>query len=130
MIAIGLGSAIGTFFRYLLNVFTLEVGYPLGTVLENIGGSFLLGFLTAWFVVFVPKEWIKTGLGVGLCGGFTTMSTLAADSVLLYNVHPSESMIYVMTSLFGGILFALLGFVMATRLAKRRKEKRVGGVNS
>ncbi|BAB06706.1 CrcB family protein [Halalkalibacterium halodurans] len=126
IVAIGIGGAIGTSFRFLLNTWTLTTGYPYGTLIENIVGSFLLGFLTSWFLVIVPKEWLKKGLGVGLCGGFTTMSTLAADSVLLYSHHPFSSLIYVAASLFGGIGFALLGYLLASKIATRRKREVAG----
>ncbi|ERN54652.1 CrcB family protein [Alkalihalophilus marmarensis] len=130
IIAISIGGAIGTTFRYIFNIVTLETGYPLGTIIENLGGSFLLGFLTAWFIVFKPKEWVKTGLGVGLCGGFTTMSTFAADSVLLYSVHIYNTLIYVVISLFGGVVCALAGSVLGTAIAKRKLKTREGGLKS
>ncbi|MDV2683015.1 CrcB family protein [Alkalihalophilus lindianensis] len=127
ILAIGVGGAIGTFLRYFFNVLTLELGYPLGTIIENLGGSLLLGFLTAWFIVFIPREWIKVGLGVGLCGGFTTMSTFAADSIFLYSRTPIDAIFYIVLSLFGGILFALGGYLVATRLATKTRQKMEGG---
>ncbi len=124
LIAIGIGAAIGTISRYWLNLLTLETGYPFGTIIENLFGSFLLGFLTAWFLVFVPKEWVKTGLGVGLCGGFTTMSTLAADSTFLFLTYtPFESAIYVLGSMLGGISLAFIGYLIGRFLAKKMKQR-------
>ncbi|GAE35046.1 fluoride efflux transporter FluC [Halalkalibacter akibai] len=125
LIAIGIGSALGTFSRYSLNLLTLESGYPFGTIIENLFGSLLLGFLTAWFIYFIPKEWVKVGLGVGLCGGFTTMSTLAADATFLYQTSsPFESAIYIGGSLFGGMMFALIGYRSGSLLANRSRQKR------
>ncbi|ARK29267.1 fluoride efflux transporter FluC [Halalkalibacter krulwichiae] len=124
LIAIGVGSAIGTIGRYSLNLLTLETGYPFGTIIENLFGSLLLGFLTAWFLVYVPKEWLKAGLGVGLCGGFTTMSTLAADATFLFQTYkPFEAVMYVIGSVLGGILLALVGYFAGSFLAKKIKER-------
>jgi hypothetical protein len=66
LLAIGIGASIGTISRYYLSVVTLDTGYPIGTIIVNLIGSLLLGFLTAWFIIFVPKERMKLGLGVGL----------------------------------------------------------------
>ncbi|MCK0471862.1 CrcB family protein [Halalkalibacter sp. APA_J-10(15)] len=131
VVAIGIGAAIGTISRYGLNLFTLETGYPFGTLIENLFGSFLLGFLTAWFLLFIPKEWVKLGLGVGLCGGFTTMSTLAADATFLSTTFTAfDAIIYIFGSMVGGILFALLGFELARRVSGkwiRFKKHEVNG---
>ncbi|WP_156289742.1 fluoride efflux transporter FluC [Oceanobacillus salinisoli] len=125
LIAIGVGAAIGTLSRYALNLITLETGYPLGTMIENLTGSLLLGFLTAWFLVSVPKEWLKAGLGVGLCGGFTTMSTLAADAAFLLQEYTiMNSILYVFGSMVGGILLAWIGYRAGTILSSRLKQKR------
>ncbi|MBP3949854.1 fluoride efflux transporter FluC [Bacillus suaedae] len=127
ILSIGIGASIGTIGRYSLNVATLETGYPLGTLIENITGSFVLGFLTALFAFYIPKEWVKLGLGVGLCGGFTTMSTLAADTTFLFNAFsPIHSAIYLSLSMFGGILLAIVGFSVGTLIAKRRLIKKEG----
>jgi CrcB protein len=127
IMAIGIGAAIGTSSRYWLNLLTLETGFPFGTIIENLFGSLLLGFLTAWFLVFIPKDWLKTGLGVGLCGGFTTMSTLAADATFLYHTYtPFESAMYVLGSMLGGISFALFGYRLGTILAKKAKQRHKG----
>jgi CrcB protein len=124
ILAIGIGGSIGTISRYYLSVITFDTGYPIGTILVNLIGSLLLGFLTAWFIIFVPKEWIKLGLGVGLCGGFTTMSTFAADATFLYLTYsPFESALYVFSSMLGGISFAFMGYFIGTLVAKKTDQK-------
>ncbi len=125
MISIGIGAVLGTLGRYFLNLTMLETGYPFGTILENLTGSFILGFLTAWFSFLIPREWLKVGLGVGLCGSFTTMSTLAADATFLfYTYTPFQSALYVFGSMFGGVLLALIGFLVGSILAKKYKHRR------
>ncbi|GAE27279.1 CrcB protein [Halalkalibacter wakoensis JCM 9140] len=126
IVAIAIGAAIGTSLRYYLNLYTLTTGYPIGTLIENLGGSLLLGFLTGWFVIQIPREWIKVGLGVGLCGGFTTMSTLASDTVFLFLEHAWWlSAGYVALSVLGGISFALGGYVLGLKVGERKKSQGV-----
>jgi CrcB protein len=124
LLAIGIGASIGTISRYYLSVLTSDTGYPIGTIIENLIGSLLLGFLTAWFLIFVPKEWMKLGLGVGLCGGFTTMSALAADATYLYQMYTLfESALYVFSSMLGGISFAFIGYFIGTFVANKTNQK-------
>ncbi|TWI53941.1 fluoride efflux transporter FluC [Halalkalibacter nanhaiisediminis] len=127
IVAIMIGAAVGTSLRYYLNLSTVSTGYPIGTLIENMSGSLLLGLLTGWFIYKVPREWVKTGLGVGLCGGFTTMSTLAADSVSL-TVHHTWwlSLIYLVVSVFGGVGSALGGFLLGQKLGLKRSQQEVG----
>lgn len=56
---------------------------PLGTPLINISGSALLGLLTG-LVIFhgVPPAW-QVVAGTGFCGGYTTFSTAAFESIRL-----------------------------------------------
>ncbi|OIJ20374.1 hypothetical protein BKP45_09970 [Anaerobacillus alkalidiazotrophicus] len=117
-LAIGCGGAIGTVFRYTINIQTVSLLFPLGTLLENLVGSLLLGFLTGWIVNMKLSDIVKTGLGVGFCGGFTTMSTLAADIYSLF-IHSSPFLVilYMGTSIFGGVALAFLGFILGEHIS-------------
>lgn len=82
---IALGSAIGGVSRYLLGgaIQRLAGGpFPWGTLVVNVVGSLLLGFLLRYSVTipaFSPA--LRVGLTVGLCGGFTTFSTFSVEVV-------------------------------------------------
>lgn len=80
-----LAGGIGAGLRYIVDV--LVVGgrpgrLPLGTLVVNVTGSFALGVLTGLGAALVGSDlaWV---LGVGLLGGYTTFSTVSAESVLL-----------------------------------------------
>lgn len=120
IIFIALGGACGTLFRYLLNQSVLSSFFPLGTILENLIGSFLLGLLTAFVLERnIPDTW-KLGVGVGFCGSFTTMSTFAADTHELFlNGTLFSLSLYLVGSLAGGICLALVGMVIGKRLGMR-----------
>ncbi len=60
ILAIMLGAALGTSLRYYISIYTLTVNFPIGTLLENLSGSFLLGFLTSWFVYKKKPRMVKT----------------------------------------------------------------------
>ncbi|WP_088104023.1 fluoride efflux transporter FluC [Halalkalibacter urbisdiaboli] len=120
LVSIAVGAGIGTLLRFILAT-GFSTGYPMGTFLANIIGSFVLGALTGWFMYRIPKEWVRLGLGVGLCGGFTTMSTLAADTVFLLENHLLQAVIYVSSSLLGGIVCALIGYSFTTKLSRRKE---------
>ncbi len=61
----------------------VRIGYPLGTTIINVSGSFLLGVASGMALGLVlSPEW-KTILGTGLMGGFTTFSTASFETVRL-----------------------------------------------
>lgn len=56
---------------------------PLGTVVINVSGSFLLAVLTGLALDSTGLAELKTVLGTGLLGGYTTFSTASVEAVNL-----------------------------------------------
>ena len=94
---VAVGGAIGSMARLWLSVHVAlltGLGFPWGTILVNILGSLVIGFVATLTGpngrVVVPVE-AQAFVMVGLCGGFTTFSAfslqtleLARDGRLLY----------------------------------------------
>lgn len=81
--ALIVGGGIGAGARYLLDGAIIrgrKDAFPLGILVVNIVGSFLLGLLTG--VPQVSPAWLAI-VGTGVLGGFTTFSTVAVETVLL-----------------------------------------------
>lgn len=74
-----LGGAIGSGARYATSLWAasaIGTSFPFGTLLVNLGGSFLLGFLmhmAAATELLQPE--LRLMLTTGVMGGFTTYST-------------------------------------------------------
>ena len=84
-LAISLGAIVGANARYLISRFTaraLGPVFPYGTLLINVVGSFLVGFFMIWTTqrVIVDPRW-RLLVVVGFCGGFTTFSSYAYESM-------------------------------------------------
>ncbi|MCY7295124.1 fluoride efflux transporter CrcB [Alteromonas sp. a30] len=84
---IAIGGAVGACLRFFISEMTvlwLGKGFPFGTLLVNLIGSFLLGALYAVIEqgIIGIAPW-KTLVGIGLLGAFTTFSTFSVDSILL-----------------------------------------------
>lgn len=75
---VALGAAIGTPLRYLAGR-ALNRSWPNGTLLVNVAGSFVLGFVLSPDLI-VP-QWMVPGLGAGFCGALTTYSAFALETV-------------------------------------------------
>ncbi len=81
--ALIVGGGIGAGARYLLDGAIMrgrKDAFPLGILVVNIVGSFLLGLLAG--VPQVSPAWLAI-IGTGVLGGFTTFSTVAVETVLL-----------------------------------------------
>ena len=87
ILAVALGSAAGGVARFLLSAWLEQratSSFPYATLLVNVSGSLLLGFLATWTyeTVGVPAD-VRALLTTGLCGGFTTFSTFSLETVAL-----------------------------------------------
>lgn len=85
-LAVGLGAAIGAWLRWGLGMVlnALYPQLPLGTVLANLGGGYLIGIAVAFFSALpsLAPEW-RLFVVTGFLGGLTTFSTFSAESMLL-----------------------------------------------
>jgi CrcB protein len=86
LISVALGGAIGASGRYLTNVAvarTVGLGFPYGTVIVNVVGSFLMGVIV---VVLARKggNQFAPFLMTGVLGGFTTFSAFSLDTLTLF----------------------------------------------
>jgi CrcB protein len=86
-----LGAGIGGALRHGANVAAVRLwgyGFPFGTLLVNIMGSFLMGLLAGYFA-FRPGigQHVRLFLTTGVLGGFTTFSAFSLDAALLVERH-------------------------------------------
>ncbi|WP_235997777.1 fluoride efflux transporter CrcB [Aestuariimicrobium ganziense] len=86
LLAVSLAGGLGALARYLVDGAVAERhrgAVPLGTLVVNVVGSFLLGLLVGWQSGrAVPADWTIVA-GVGFLGGFTTFSTACVEVVWL-----------------------------------------------
>jgi fluoride exporter len=121
ILLIGTGGFIGSVARYLVSFLNLSVHFfsiPVGTLLVNVTGCFVIGFLTgiAEKSTILTAEW-RLFLMVGLCGGFTTFSSFANENlVLLHNGEIFSLLLYTGLSIFIGFLAVWLGFAVTNLL--------------
>jgi len=83
----GLGGFIGSACRYWVSMASYRVfgqDFPYGTLIVNVLGSFLIGFLMTLFDErFVINPNVRIFLTIGILGGFTTFSTFSYETISL-----------------------------------------------
>ena len=114
MLIAGLGGFMGTCLRYLTgrlcHLWELG-GFPLGTFVVNIVGSFIIGALLG---LAERNNFITPTMNVllvtGFCGGFTTFSSFADDIFLLMQQRNwTIFAIYTSLSIILGVFFVWIG---------------------
>jgi CrcB protein len=118
LLYIALGSALGGVSRYLLGGLVQRgagPGFPAGTLVVNVTGSFLLGlFLRYGLETYSLTPEMRAFLTVGFCGGYTTFSTFSYETVaLLEDGQWSRAGLYAAASLALSLAATLLGLMAA-----------------
>jgi CrcB protein len=87
ILLVAAGGAVGSVARYLMaSSIQTATGweFPLGTVLVNILGCFLIGVLYVLLVARPdPRQDLRALLMVGVLGGFTTFSSFSLETVTM-----------------------------------------------
>ena len=118
---IGLGAVLGANLRYLVSVWAVGQfgsGFPWGTLIVNLAGSFLLAVFLAWAANHTSLDpRIRLLVATGFFGAYTTFSTYANESIALFQ---AGDWIGAAGSVLGTnglcLLGSLVGLALGTRL--------------
>jgi len=121
LFAVATGGAVGALARYLLTSGTgrlLGHGFPWGTLIVNVLGSLLMGFL----IDLLARRWsapaeARVFLVTGCLGAFTTFSTFSLDVVTLYERQElALAAAYAVGSVAAGVAALFLGLWLGRAL--------------
>ena len=118
IMAVATGGALGASLRYLVAAATHDVfghGFPYGTLMVNIVGSAIIGYL----VVLIPET--DTGLPIarlllitGLLGGFTTYSAFSIETLeMMQDGHLTKAGLNILTTMFACLFSVWAGYLLA-----------------
>ena len=115
ILIVGCGSFVGGALRYLISILMKNEcasSFPIGTLFVNILGCFLIGVIYGLFVRYsTTSHMLCLLLTTGFCGGFTTFSTFANESLQMLQAGNVGGFIgYVAASVILGILLVLFGY--------------------
>jgi CrcB protein len=118
---VGAGGLAGTFARYALQGVVQDrvgAGFPWGTMVVNLTGSFLIGFIARFgtgSAVLAPE--IRAGLLIGFCGAYTTFSTYSYETIQLLQAGTyARAAAYAFGSVALALVSTLAGIAVANRL--------------
>ena len=98
LLCVAAGGAIGSLLRYgaiQLAMHLHPAPFPLGTMLVNVMGSFVIGLLMARYL-HTPSESAQLFFVTGILGGFTTFSAFSWDALqLLQRGAWAQALMYV-----------------------------------
>ncbi len=118
-LAVAIGGAGGSVLRYAVGLLLARttLAFPVGTLVVNVVGSFLIGLFARWLSTPDLDAIWRVALTVGFCGGFTTFSTFSAELVAMaHEGRLLRAAVYVIASVALGVAATLLGLAAGDRL--------------
>lgn len=123
-LAVAAGGAIGSLARYGLAVAlpTPPGGFPWATLLANVCGCLLIGALMAALTeAGRPHRLLRPFVGIGVLGGFTTLSTYVVEVIDAGAAGaPGVAVLYGLGTVVTALLAVVAGLVL-TRAALRTR---------
>ena len=121
-VAIGVGATFGAWLRWGLGVWLNPLAglMPMGTLVANLLGGYLIGVAVAVFQVQVEiSPEIRLFIITGFLGGLTTFSSFSAEVVALaQRAEYGWAMATIALHLFGSLLMTVLGILSIQKLAQ------------
>jgi len=124
---VALGSAVGGVARLAIASLVQQragPNFPVGTLVVNISGSFVLGLILRYALgtqAISPE--VRALLTTGFCGGYTTFSTFTYDTMLLLeDGQTSRAGFYVLLSVTLSLVGAWLGILGGRALLAMRSS--------
>mgnify|MGYP000100096252 CR=1 FL=1 len=118
-LAVAVGGAFGTLSRYGLDRWIerrVDASFPWSTFAINLSGCFLVGFLVAAVVDRQrAPQWLRVGLVVGFCGGYTTFSTFAQETLELLE---GRDLALAVVSAVGSVALGVVAVVAGAKVAE------------
>jgi len=119
-----IGGAGGSVVRWLVGIGVGErfkgSTFPLGTLLINVSGAFLMGLLSTLFNIDWKDRYgnnLTALVLTGVLGGYTTFSAYQLDTANLYNKRTRGlAAFYWIGSVAAGLIAAALGAITAKLL--------------
>jgi len=121
--AIMFGGALGAVARYVLSTTIMDkmgANFPYGTLLVNVLGSFLMGFLAMFLVERIGLDpLLRLGLFVGFLGAFTTFSTFSMETMNLFEQgYHVRALINMLVNVLFSVLAVWLGAILGNSASK------------
>lgn len=115
---VAFGGALGAVARYAISLIPVKTGFPILTLITNIVGAVLIGFIVGFTD---NRDGISDNVilfwKTGVCGGFTTFSTFSLEACNLFeNKQYTVGAIYVILSFGCCVLGVLCGKKLASLL--------------
>jgi fluoride exporter len=111
-LCVGAGGALGTILRFWISLVVAQAygeRFPLGTLVINVTGSFVIGFFATltgpggrWMVSSLPRQFFM----IGICGGYTTFSSFSLQTL---NLARDGEWAYVGLNIGLSVILCLLG---------------------
>jgi CrcB protein len=100
---------------------TVTNGFPWSTLVVNLSGSLILGFVVVTAVERLGQtRYFRPLIGTGFCGGLTTFSTFVVEvDLLIRSGRVGIALLYVAVSLVAGLVLARGGVVLARAVWNR-----------
>jgi CrcB protein len=87
IVFIAAGAILGALARYAITHFSSEAtshtGFPVGTLVVNVVGSLIVGWVLTWTTDHSNDRW-RLFAATGFCGAFTTFSAFAYESMMYW----------------------------------------------
>lgn len=112
-LAVGGGAAIGAWVRWGLGVALNAAILPMGTLIANLMGGFLMGLALAYFINTPSHNELRLFVMTGFLGGLTTFSAFSAEAfALLQKQHYAWAIGHISSHLLGSLLMTAFGFML------------------